>query len=166
MGLTSRRYSIYKIAGRKVTNELKRPGVAQDGQAPIWDNALKKYKPGAAGGGGSSYSIAEVSIDGSGDIELDMNNLSVVTFFTDAVINELSFWNLLNAANGKEFNCIFEIGINLDEQNFPDDWLVSTLTGEWDGDKWIPGNPGKYLMKGISDGTSWHVQISGTFTNV
>lgn len=54
MGLTSRRYSIYKIAGRKVTNELKRPGVAQDGQAPIWDNALKKYKPGAAGGGSST----------------------------------------------------------------------------------------------------------------
>jgi hypothetical protein len=164
MGLTSRRYSIYKIAGRKVTNELKRPGVAQDGQAPVWNNALKKYEPGVVGGG-SSTQVIEAIINVIGTVDLDFNNFSDVIFFSENDVTVLSFWNLLNAAQGKRFSFPFYID-TLDPQTFPDDWLVSTLTGEWDGDAWTAGNVGKYLMEGVYDGTFWHVKISGNQYNM
>lgn len=55
MALTKRSYNPYQIAGKSVTAALRNPGAGEDGKVPVWNNATRRWEPGAGGGGASPF---------------------------------------------------------------------------------------------------------------
>jgi hypothetical protein len=105
--------------------------------------------------------LGRASLDTSGAIVMNMENLKQKMFLGSAPISTDKTWSMINKVNALKFTDFVEF-VGTPVQTFPDDWVMNDSGWELAGEKkWTPGGAGKYKIKGEFDGTEWQIEIFG-----
>lgn len=111
-------------------------------------------------------SFDRVSVNTSGNIDLDLNGTAQRAFVGSQDINANKTWTISGISSAVTIPFFkFTVGTVGAEQTMPSNVKMVTYDGLWDDvtKKWTPDEEGDYIMSANYDGTTWYMKINGPF---